>query len=178
MLFFTHEAAMKNQQDQNADRYRRVGNIEDWPTRKMIPEDVHIKEIYVDEIYDLAIKQSPIVEQHAVEDPVDKIADCAAKDHCKRESEKEPFIPHLVEVEQDADTRNDGKDREEQFPADVDAESHAGVLDIRKARKVPEDRDGSTERHPFNMDTEHRYRKSLNEQLRDLVPHDDEQRYE
>src|SRR5450759_1774884 len=134
MLFFTHEAAMKNQQDQDADRYRRVGDVEDWPTRKMIPEDVHINEIYVDEIYDLAIKQSPIVEQHAVEDPVDKIADCAAKDHCKRESEKKPFIPHLVEVEQDADTRNDGKDREEQFPAEVDAESHAGVLDIRKAR--------------------------------------------
>lgn len=157
MLFFTHEAAMKNQQDQNADRYRRVRNVEDWPTREMIPEDVHIKEIYVDEIYDLAIEQSAIVEQHAVKDPVDKIADCAAEDQSKRESEKRPFIPHLVEVEQDADTRNDGEDREEQFPADVDAESHAGVLDIRKARKIPEYRDGSTERHSFNMDTKHRY---------------------
>jgi hypothetical protein len=148
---------MKNQQDQDADRYRRVRNVEDRPTRKMIPEYVHIKKIYVDEIYDFAIKQSSIVEQRAVEDSVDKIADCAAEDHCKRESEEKPFIPHLVKVEQDADTRNNGKDRKEQFPADVDAESHAGVLDIRKARKVPEYRDGSTERHPFNMDTKHRY---------------------
>jgi len=157
MLFFSHETTMKNHQDQDADRYRRVGNIEDWPTRKMISEDVYIKEIYVDEIYDLTIKQPSIVEQHAVEDPIDKIANCAAKNHGKRESEKKPFIPHLVEVEQDADTRNDGKDREEQFPADVDAECHTRVFDIRKTRKIPKYGDGRSQRHPFNVDTKHLY---------------------
>jgi hypothetical protein len=87
---------VKNEQDQNADSHRRISNIEDRPAREMVPEDGHVKEINIDEIYDFAVKQSPVVKQNTVKDTVDEVADRASEDERKRKTEQQPLVSHFV----------------------------------------------------------------------------------
>ena len=91
---------------------------------------------------------------------------------------KERLVPHLVEVEKNAYACDDGKDSEEELSTEIDAELHPGVFDVCQPRKISEDRNGSPQRHPLDADAEGGNGKSLDEQLRQLIPHDHEQRYE
>lgn len=142
ILFPRDKAAMENQEDEHADRDRGIGDVEDRKPGKMIAKNVDVKEIDIDEIYDLAVEKNSVVKQHTVEHPVDEIADGSPENERKRESEQQSFVPHLVQVQENTDARDDGKKREEEFTADVNTECHAGVLDIRKTGKVSDDRNG------------------------------------
>ena len=75
----------------------------------MIAEEVHVEEIAIDEIDNPSVEEMAVVVQNAVEYAVDKVADCAAKDHRQGNAESKVFISCLVEIQGDTDARDDRK---------------------------------------------------------------------
>src|SRR5512138_1742885 len=102
-------------------------------------EEVDVEEVGVDEIDHAAVEERGLVEQHAVEDAVNEVAERAAEDEGERGTEKKVLVPRLVQVEQDAGAGGDGKEGKEHLAADIDAEGHPGVLDIGQAQEIAND---------------------------------------
>jgi len=122
----------------------------------------------------LYTKQGRVAEYDAVKDTVDEVAERAPQYHREREPEPQRFPPGVVQVCHDGSAGDDGKEGEEELPPDINPECHPGVLDVREAEEIPQQRTAGPVGHASQQDSQGGERGAFDEQLGGLVGGDDD----
>jgi len=156
---------VREQQEENADRHSRVGDVEDKPSRELEAADGDVEEIHVKKIDHLAVEQRAFTEEEPVEHPVDEVADRAREDQREGKPDGERMVADVVEVPGNGDGGEEGEQGEDQLAVGIDPEGHAGILDERQAKEITEERDALSELQPFMIDPKDRDGESLDEQF-------------
>ena len=173
--FSLRDTPVGDQHQDNTAADGSIGDIKNRPAGQMISEDIDIKEIRVDEIDHAAVKERAFAEEPAIEHAIDKVADCSSENHREGKAECDIFIPGLIEVDEDSGACDNGKDREKQFAADIDAERHTGILDIGEAEKIADDGAARTERQSVEVDAKPGQVQSLDPEFGQLIGDNDKE---
>ena len=75
--------------------------------------EIDVEEVRIDEVDNLPVEQRSLFVDRAVKDTVDEVTDSATENHGERNAKCEFLVSCLVEVDQNADARNDREDGEE-----------------------------------------------------------------
>ena len=171
------ESLVEHQQHHDTDRHRSISNIEDRETINVITEKVDIEKINIDEINYLSVKERTLTENYAVENPVNQVADGAAKDQGQCQPDDERLLPDLVQIDEDTDARDDGEYSEEELAADIDTERHSRILDEGQTEEIADDGETRPYENALVVEMQEWDLETLDEQLRDLIEQNNESRY-
>lgn len=141
----------------------------------MIPEQIDVEKIGINEVYYFAIEQRCFTEQHAVEDSINQIPDSTSQDHRQRNPKGKVLTAGFIQVKKNTYAGDDRKNRKEEFATKIDTECHARVFDIGESKEITYNWLARSKLESWIRNTKRRNTKSFDNELRYLVTKDNKE---
>ena len=148
--------SVEQQEKDDAGGDASIGYIEHKESRDTDAEQVDVKEVHIEEIDHATVEEGSFAKQYAIEHSIDEVTDRPSKDKGECDTHSERTGAMMIEIPENGHACYNGEEREKQTAAQIDAECHPRILDVRKAEEIPENLPARPVWHSFPGDTQRR----------------------